>query len=114
MAPPGPEEGTPHVRVNAMDLKEELTRRFTNAVKEYAQVPILIGPKWLQEGPPGSSILFQYHGAPKVAKALGRDRSRVCRGLLKLLDLTDLPVHVSVSGNGVFDITATKDSSTDG
>ncbi len=87
-----------------MNVKEELEKRLTAAVLAYAKIPILIGPKWLCEGPKKGKLSFQYQGAPKVAKALGRNLERTVHGILKNLDLSDLNFEARSSADGVIHI----------
>ena len=89
-----------------MNVEEELKKRLADAAREYAGIPILIGPKWLRPGPPGGAILYQYFGAPKVAKAMGRDPMRVARGLLKEMDFSGLKLTAEVDKNAVINISA--------
>ena len=93
-----------------MNVEEELTKRLTDAVKSYAEMPVLIGPKWLRPAPPGGKALYEYHGAAKVGKALGRDPMRVARGLLKSVDLSGLKLAADVDENAVIHISAEADS----
>lgn len=87
-----------------MNIKEELTKRLSDAIRSYADAPILIGPNWLQEGPKKGKVNFQYQGGPKVAKALGRNTDRVVRGLLKCLDLSGLSFEARIGKDGIIHI----------
>ena len=93
-----------------MNVEEELKKRFADAARAYAEIPVLIGPKWLRPGPPGGKDLFQYFGAPKVAKALGRDPMRVARGMLKVMDFSGLDLAAEIDKNAVIHISAEADS----
>lgn len=87
-----------------MNIKEELEKRLTAAVNAYAKAPILIGPKWLCEGPKKGKKSFQYQGGPKVAKALGRNTERTVHGILKNLDLSGLDFEARSSDDGIIHI----------
>ena len=93
-----------------MNVEEELKKRFADAARAYAEIPVLIGPKWLRPAPPGGTNLYQYFGAPKVAKALGRDPMRVARGMLKVMDFSGLDLAGEVDKNAVIHISAEADS----
>lgn len=93
-----------------MNVEEELTKRFTDAARAYAEIPVLIGPKWLRPAPPGGKDLYQYFGVPKVAKALGRDPMRVARGMLKVMDFSELKLAAEVDKNAIIHISAEADS----
>ncbi len=94
-----------------MNVEEELTKRFADAARAYAEIPVLIGPKWLRPAPPGGKDLYQYFGVPKVAKALGRDPMRVARGMLKVMDFSELKLAAEVDKNAIIHISAEADSS---
>ena len=70
-----------------MNVEEELKKRFAEAARAYAEIPVLIGPKWLRPGPAGGKDLYQYFGAPKVAKAL---KDTFLTTLTRLEDAWDL------------------------
>ena len=87
-----------------MDLLNELKARFTKAIQEHVKPPVLIGPNWLMACPGGKPADFQFHGAPKIAKATKRDIARVASMLLKRLDLSGLNVTTRIEENGVISI----------
>ena len=93
-----------------MNVEEELKKRFADAARAYAEVPVLIGPKWLRPAPPGGKELYEYFGAPKVAKALGRDPMRVARGMLKVMDFSGLDLAGEVDQSAIIHISAEADS----
>ena len=93
-----------------MNVEEELTKRFADAARAYAEIPVLIGPKWLRPAPPGGKELYQYFGVPKVAKALGRDPMRVARGMLKEMDFSELKLAAEVDKDAIIHISAEADS----
>ena len=95
-----------------MNVEEELKKRFADAARAYAEIPVLIGPKWLRPAPPGGKDLYQYFGVAKVAKALGRDPMRVARGMLKVMDFSGLDLAAEVDKNAVIHISAEADSDT--
>jgi hypothetical protein len=92
-----------------MDTKAELERRLTEAVYAVAgDKKLLIGPKWLQDAPDGAGHDWVFVGAPKAAKALGRNQERTARGILKNLNVKDLNVEARLTERGFIELTAGK------
>ena len=86
-----------------MNVREQLEKRLAEAVKTYAKVPILIGPKWLREISSNGKVKYEYTGGPKVAKALARNQQRVLSGILTSLDLSGLRLKVKLNKDGVIE-----------
>lgn len=95
-----------------MDLLSKLKERFTKAINEHVKPPVLVGPNWLMACPGGKPADFQFHGAPKIAKATKRDTARVAAMLLKQLDLSGLDVTTRIEEDGVISIFVRKPSGT--
>lgn len=78
-----------------MDIKEVLTKRFTQAIKKSLPKTPLIGPKWFRLCPKGRSADFQFTGCPKLAKAACKKTEHVLNMILKNLSIQDIASKVS-------------------
>ena len=82
-----------------MNVKEELTARFTDAIsKSFNRVP-LVGPKWFKWHGEDKEPCFQFTGTRKLAKAGDAEPQEVVKRILRHLDLAGLDVTVTARSN---------------
>ena len=82
-----------------MDVKEELTARFTDAIsKSFNRVPI-VGQKWFKWHGKGKEPYFHFTGTRKLAKAGEAVPQDVVKRILRHLDLAGLDVTVTARSN---------------
>jgi len=86
-----------------MSHAQELAKRFAKAINDNVKPPILIGPKWLRHNPAGKPE-YQFIGAPKIAKATGKDLGRVIKMLLRSATFDDLGLKVKVTAEGFINL----------
>jgi len=83
-----------------MDTEAEIRKRFDQVVAAAFKPPILIGPKWLRPCEGGKPAPFEFMGAPKIAKAAGRDLDRIIQMLQRRVRLSDLGFRIEVGERG--------------
>ena len=82
-----------------MDVKELLTKRFTEAIgKSFTKCP-LIGPKWFKWYANAKPPYFQFTGVEKLAKAATLKPAEVIRRILRHLDTSGLDAEVKVTAD---------------
>jgi len=82
-----------------MDVKKELTARFTEAInKSFNRVPI-VGPKWFKWHGKGKHPYFQFTGVRKLAKASDTKPQEIVKRILRHLDLDGFDVTVTTGAN---------------
>ena len=87
-----------------MNVQAELNRRFEKVVRELVKPPVLFGPKWLQAGPGKGQ--YQFAGAPRIAKATGRNVQRVTKAILRQLQVGDLGLTPKATPSGLITLSA--------
>ena len=88
-----------------MDMLEELTGRFTAAIREaLPKKTPLIGTRWVQRTGKKNSGHFRFIGCPKLAKATKSRPRRMADRIVGCLRVDDLNVNVEVSDDGIISV----------
>ena len=87
-----------------MDVRDEITNRFTEAIRLSVRPCPLIGTKWFRFHPKGRPADFQFIGAGKLAKAAGMAAARLADEIVSHLDLGQLDATVEISSDATISL----------
>lgn len=85
-------------------VEDKLRSRFQAAVIKMDTPPPLASPRWLKHYPNGKPADFRFIGAPRIAKAIGKQTDKVVRDLIQTVKIDDLLLEAKVRSNGWIDL----------
>ncbi len=91
-------------------VEDKLRKRFQTAIEKTVHPAPLTSPRWLKHYPDGKPTDFRYIGAPRVAKATGRQIAKVAREILRKVRLDDLGLKADIRSNGWIDLSFRRDN----
>ena len=90
------------------EFEQTLAKRLRDAIRKSFTPCPLIGPKWLRPCAKADAADYQFLGAPKLAKAIGKNTKYIAKIVFKNIDRKGIDADFALEDDGTITITQRK------